>query len=71
MADFVKCEAGDQGGPRDCPIPATLMAKPMGGGNYSYYCHEHKTNRHVWCEDELDPMTPTLAMVQGLGVPLE
>lgn len=66
MTDFVKCEAEDQGGHQGCEVPATLVTKKPDKFGLHYYCHEHKTNKHVWREDELEPMTPTREMVNGL-----
>jgi len=52
-APKAKCQAEDQGGWPACDKPATLQTKTE---PRRYYCAEHKTNRHVWREDELEPI---------------
>jgi hypothetical protein len=47
------CQAEDQGGWPACARASTLQTKAE---PRRYYCDFHKTNRHVWREDELEPM---------------
>lgn len=62
----LRCSAEDQGGHSCCSLPPTLQTKGDPGEQRIYYCHKHSTNRHVWREDELEPMHPTREMVEAL-----
>lgn len=52
------CQAEDMGGWPACNKPATLQTKQ--GSYRRFYCDDHKLNRHVWKDDELEPIKTDL-----------
>lgn len=53
---FRVCQAEDQGGWPACDEPAELQTKAVEDGKRRYYCLRHRTNRHVWSADEVEPI---------------
>ena len=49
-----KCQAEDMGGHPACDNLAALQT--IEDVDRRYYCLNHKTNRHVWKEEELEPI---------------
>jgi hypothetical protein len=52
------CQFEDQGGWGGCQNPVAWQTKEgqsFMDGEKLYFCHQHKTNKFVWHEDEVEP----------------